>query len=306
MTGALARVHEVSKNFGDVVALNDVSFSLGPGVTALLGPNGAGKSTIIRLLCGLTSPSQGSVSLLGVDPRRDTNVFRQLGFVTEHDALFEAATAREFVALAARLNGVDDPDGASHRALGVVGLAPTDDRRLKTYSKGMRQRAKIAQAIVHDPQVLFLDEPLNALDPRQRLEMIDVFRGLGEMGKCVLISSHVLEEVERIGSNVLVLSRGRLAAEGDYRQIRELLDHRPHRIRVRSDDDHKLSLGLIADRLCTSVSFERDGLLIETPDAGAFRRSLAAVAKDRGVRLYEMAPLDEDLESVFDYVLNPR
>lgn len=272
----------------------------------MLGPNGAGKSTIIRLLCGLTSPSQGSVSLLGVDPRRDTNVFRQLGFVTEHDALFEAATAREFVALAARLNGVDDPDGASHRALGVVGLAPTDDRRLKTYSKGMRQRAKIAQAIVHDPQVLFLDEPLNALDPRQRLEMIDVFRGLGEMGKCVLISSHVLEEVERIGSNVLVLSRGRLAAEGDYRQIRELLDHRPHRIRVRSDDDHKLSLGLIADRLCTSVSFERDGLLIETPDAGAFRRSLAAVAKDRGVRLYEMAPLDEDLESVFDYVLNPR
>jgi ABC-2 type transport system ATP-binding protein len=190
----------VSKWFGDVVALSDVTLSIGYGVTALLGPNGAGKSTLFRLLCGLTTPSKGSVRVLGGEPRRDVHLMRYLGLVPQQEGMIEPYTAFEFVHLAGVLHGVYDPDAAAAWALDIVQLDPEDPRPLSTYSKGMRQRVKIAQAVVHDPDVLFLDEPLTGLDPRQRLHMIDLFQQLGAMGKCVVVSSHVLDEVERFGS----------------------------------------------------------------------------------------------------------
>jgi ABC-2 type transport system ATP-binding protein len=192
------------------------------------------------------------------------------------------------------------------RALGIVELDVTDRRRLPTYSKGMRQRVKVAQAIVHQPQVIVLDEPLTGLDPRQRLHMIELFQRLGRRGLCVIISSHVLDEVERFGSRVLVIAQGRLAAEGNFHAIRDLMDDRPLRIRVRTDQPRALASRLIAGSAAIGVRAGRDGsLLVDTVDVGAFRRVIAGDARDVGARLYEVATLDDDLESVFRYLVDP-
>ena len=228
-----SRCAGVSKWFGSLVAVSDVSFDVGPGVTALLGPNGAGKSTMLRMLCGLARPSKGTVRILGHDPRSNVAVTRQVGLVPQQETVFEPLTAFAFVRLAAILHDLPDPDGAARAALETVELDPSDERRLPTYSKGMRQRVKLAQAIVHDPRVIVLDEPLTGLDPRQRAHMIELFHRLGDEGRCVVVASHVLDEVERFGSDVLVMAKGRLAASGDFREIRALMDDRPRRIRVR-------------------------------------------------------------------------
>jgi ABC-2 type transport system ATP-binding protein len=234
----------VSKWFGALVAVSDVSFDVGPGVTALLGPNGAGKSTMFRMLCGLARPSKGTVRVLGRDPRADTDVTRRIGLVPQQESVFEPLTARQFITLSAKLQGLRDPAGAADAALQTVDLDPSDSRRLPSYSKGMRQRVKVAQAVVHDPEVLVLDEPLTGLDPRQRMDMVALFRRLGGEGRCVIVSSHVLDEVERLGSQVLVMSQGRLAAAGDFRAARADgrpadADSRPHgpptRARRRAD-----------------------------------------------------------------------
>jgi len=302
--GAVLVAEHVSKWFGDVVAVSDVSFTVGRGVTALLGPNGAGKSTMLRMLAGLTPPSSGAVRVLGADPHRDLDLTRRIGLVPQQEAVFEMLSALEFVRLAATLAGLDDPDGAARRALGVVDLDPTLDRPVSTYSKGMRQRVKVAQALVHDPEVVILDEPLTGLDPRQRLQLIDLFQRLGEEGRCVLVSSHVLDEVERFGSRVLVIAQGRLAAEGDFRAIRALMDDRPHRIRVRSDNPRAVATGLLDAGVVVGVHLVDDRTLVaDTDDVTRLRRSVAVVAAGAGARLYEVTPLDDDLESVFRYLV---
>jgi ABC-2 type transport system ATP-binding protein len=299
-------VDHVSKWFGDLVAVSDISFHVGPGVTALLGPNGAGKSTMMRMLCGLTAPSQGTVTVLGQNPRTELSLTRRIGIVPQQEGIFEPLTAFEFVRLAGVLHGVDDPDGEAVRALGVVELDPHDERRLPTYSKGMRQRVKVAQALVNDPQVIVLDEPLTGLDPRQRLHMIELFQRLGRAGKCVIISSHVLDEVERFGSRVLVIAQGRLAAEGNFHAIRALMDDRPLRIRVRTDQPRALASRLISGTAAIGVRAGADGaLLVDTVDVAAFRQVIADDAKEVGARLYEVATLDDDLESVFRYLVDP-
>ena len=297
-------VEAVTKWFGDVVAVSEVSFTLDVGVTALLGPNGAGKSTMLRLLCGLTRPSQGTVRLLGEDPNDNPPLYRRLGLVPQQEALFESMTGRAFVELAASLHGLPDPRSAAVSALRVVELDAGDKRPIRTYSKGMRQRVKVAQAIVHDPEVVVLDEPLEGLDPRQRLHLIGLFRQLGDEGRCVLVSSHVLEEVERFGSRVLVMSNGRLAAEGDFHAIRELMDDRPHRVRVRTDKPHELAGALLATRAVVAARIEDDlTLVVDTVDAGTLRHEVAPAAKQADARLLEVVPLDDDLESVFRYLV---
>jgi ABC-2 type transport system ATP-binding protein len=295
---------EVSKWFGALVAVSDVSFDVGPGVTALLGPNGAGKSTMFRMLCGLARPSKGTVRVLGRDPRADTSVTRLIGLVPQQESVFEPLTAHEFVALVAKLHGLPDPATAATSALEAIGLDPSDKRRLPTYSKGMRQRVKVAQALVHDPAVLVLDEPLTGLDPRQRADMVGLLRRLGAEGRCVLVSSHVLEEVERLGSQVLVMSQGRLAAAGDFRELRALMDDRPMRIRVRTDRPRELAGGLLEAGTTVGVRLDGDDVLeLDTSDARALAHALAPVARDRGARLLEVLPLDADLEGVFRYVV---
>ncbi|MCU1484533.1 MAG: transporter ATP-binding protein [Actinomycetia bacterium] len=293
----------VSKWFGDVVAVSDVSFRVGPGVTALLGPNGAGKSTVLRLLCGLTRPSQGTVEVLGEDPHGDPELYRRIGLVPQQEAVFGTLTGRHFVRLAAELQGLPSPDEAAAAALRDVDLDPDDRRPLTTYSKGMRQRVKVAHALVHDPEVVMLDEPLEGLDPRQRLHLIDLFRRLGGEGRCVVVSSHVLDEVERFGSRVLVIAQGRLAAEGDFHDIRALMDDRPHRLRLRTDRPRELAAALIAGGAVVGVELDDDTLLVETIDVAAFRRAVAPQAKAVGARLHELVPLDDDLESVFRYLV---
>ena len=272
----------VSKWFGPLVAVSDVSFDVGPGVTALLGPNGAGKSTMFRMLCGLARPSKGSVRVLGRDPRADIGVTRRIGLVPQQESVFESLTAREFVTLSARLQGLADPAAAATAALETVHLDPADTRRLPAYSKGMRQRVKVAQAIVHDPDVLVLDEPLTGLDPRQRMDMVVLFRRLGGEGRCVIVSSHVLDEVERLGSQVLVMSQGRLAAAGDFRELRALMDDRPMRIRVRTDKPRPLGGALLEAGTAVAVRLDGDDVLeLDTTDAKALARALAPVARER-------------------------
>jgi ABC-2 type transport system ATP-binding protein len=294
----------VSKWFGALVAVSDVSFDVGAGVTALLGPNGAGKSTMFRMLCGLARPSKGTVRVLGRDPRADTGVTRMIGLVPQQESVFEPLTAREFVALSARLYGLPSPERAASVALEVVGLDPSDRRRLPAYSKGMRQRVKVAQAIVHDPAVLVLDEPLTGLDPRQRADLVALFRRLGSEGRCVIVSSHVLDEVERLGSQVLVMSQGRLAAAGDFRELRALMDDRPMRVRVRTDRPRELAGALLEGGTAVGVRLDGDQVLeLDTRDARALAHALAPVARERQARLYEVNPLDADLEGVFRYVV---
>jgi ABC-2 type transport system ATP-binding protein len=294
----------VSKWFGPLVAVSDVSFDVGPGVTALLGPNGAGKSTMFRMLTGLARPSKGTIRVLGRDPRADTGVTRLIGLVPQQETVFEPLTAHEFVTLAARLHGLPVPRDAAARALESVDLDPSDTRRLPAYSKGMRQRVKVAQALVHDPAVLVLDEPLTGLDPRQRADLVAVFRRLGSEGRCVIVSSHVLDEVERLGSQVLVMSQGRLAAAGDFRELRALMDDRPMRIRVRTDRPRQLAGALLEAGTAVGARLDGDDLLeLDTTDARALAHALAPVARERQARLFEVQTLDADLEGVFRYLV---
>jgi ABC-2 type transport system ATP-binding protein len=294
----------VSKWFGSLVAVSDVSFEIGPGVTALLGPNGAGKSTMLRMLCGLAEPSRGTVRVLGRDPRSDVAITGSIGLVPQQESVFEGLTGHGFVRLAAVLHGLGDPEAAATAAIQLVGLDPADSRRLPTYSKGMRQRVKVAQALVHEPEVIMLDEPLTGLDPRQRAEMIELFRRLGAEGRCVLVSSHVLEEVERLGSEILVMSQGRLAAAGDFRELRALMDDRPLRVRVRTDRPRELAGGLLEAGSVLGARLDgEDGLELDTSDARALSRALAPLARERGASLLEVRPLDADLEGVFRYLV---
>jgi ABC-2 type transport system ATP-binding protein len=307
MSAPTIRFVDVSRHFGDLVAVSEVTFDVGVGVTALLGPNGAGKSTVLRLMCGMLAPTRGTVEVLGRDPRHDHDLARHIGLVPQHDGLFERLRAIEFVKLAATLQGLDDPSGAAAAALRLVELDPDDQRDLSTYSKGMRQRVKLAQALVPDPQLLILDEPLTGLDPRQRAHMIELFHRLGGEGRCVIVSSHVLDEVERIGSRVLVIAQGRLAAEGDFRAIRALMDDRPHRIRVRTDRPRELAGALFASGAAMSVRLDTTtAIAIETTDIARFRTTVAAAARDTGARLLEVTGVDDDLESVFRYLVTPR
>jgi ABC-2 type transport system ATP-binding protein len=294
----------VAKSFGSLVAVSDVTFAVGPGITALLGPNGAGKSTLLRVLCGLIAPSRGTVRLHGGDPRRDPAIRDRIGLVPQQDGVFERCSALEFVRLAAVLHGLADADRAARAALARVDLDPALARPLGTYSKGMRQRAKIAQAVVHDPSVLFLDEPLNGLDPKQRRRLIGLFHRLGDEGRTVVVSSHVLDEVERFGSRVLVVARGRLAAEGDFRAIRALMDDQPMRLRVRGRPVRVLAAELVAAGIATGVTVRGDDEVeVLTDDVARFRGSIAPLCATHRVRLEEVTPLDDDLESVFRYLV---
>jgi ABC-2 type transport system ATP-binding protein len=215
--------------------------------------------------------------------------------------------ALEFVAMAASLEGMPDPAGAARKAIETVELDPNDGRPLSSYSKGMRQRVKIAQAIVHGPRILILDEPLNGLDPRQRSRMAQLFIRLGEEDRCVLVSSHVLEEVQELSSTVLVLAEGKLAAEGDFHAIRQLLDDRPHRIRLRSSDPLRLASGLMGSGTVSAVQTAGDNaIVIDTWTVSPFRRRLPRLVQELGLRLLEVAPLDDDLESVFRYLVARR
>jgi ABC-2 type transport system ATP-binding protein len=301
-------IHEASRWFGNVVAVNDVTMEIGPGVTGLLGPNGAGKSTLINLMSGFLAPSSGTVELDGSQVWGDEQVYRRLGLVPEREELYDALTGWDFVLANARLHRLPDPRTAAVRALETVEMTDVQDRPIRTYSKGMRQRVKMATALVHDPEVLLLDEPFNGMDPRQRLHMMELLRTLGGEGRTVLFSSHILEEVEQVATRIEVMVSGRHAASGDFREIRRLMTNRPHQYRIRSADDRALAAAVMAEPSVSGVELvvARDGssaLLVQATSFAEFVHALPVLASANGVRLLEVLPTDESLESVFGYLV---
>jgi len=296
-------LRNVSRWYGNVVAVNDVSMVIGPGVTGLLGPNGAGKTTLLNLMAGFLAPSRGELTVGGRPSWRNPDVFTTLGLVPDRDSVYAFLTGIDFVRSTAKLHRLVDPDAAARRAIGIVDMAAAQDRRISTYSKGMRQRIKVAAALVHDPQILLLDEPFNGMDPRQRLEMMDLLEKMGEEGRSILFSSHILEEVERISGTIQVVVGGRLAASGDFRAIRRLMTSRPHVFLVRSSADRALGAALIGRPAVTGVELTPRGLQVRTADFGTFARELAGLCRDSGIRLREVLPSDESLESVFAYLV---
>ena len=293
----------VSRWYGNVVAVNDISMSIGPGVTGLLGPNGAGKSTLLHLIAGFLPPSRGEVTVGGAASWHRPGVYRTVGLVPERDSVYAFLTGEAFVTATARLHKLPDPVAAARRAIAVVEMADAQDRRISTYSKGMRQRIKVAAALVHDPPVLLLDEPFNGMDPRQRLHMMELLHRLGEQGRTILFSSHILEEVERLSGTIQVIVAGRLAASGDFRAIRRLMTSRPHVFVVRTSDDRRLGASLLGRPAVTGVEVTGRGLQVRTSDYGAFTRELVPMARREGIRLTELLPADESLESVFAYLV---
>ena len=297
------QLDHVSRWYGNVVAVNDVSFALGAGVTGLLGPNGAGKTTLLHLLAGLLAPSAGVVRIAGRAAFGDPSIYSMVGLVPEREAVPGYVTGREFVHLNAELQGIDHASAATDRAIGTVEMVDAADRQIRTYSKGMRQRIKLAAALVHEPRILLLDEPFNGMDPRQRLHMMDLLRRMAAEGRAILFSSHILEEVERLAEAVLVVYAGRLAASGDFRSIRRLMTDRPHRFTIRSSDDRALGAALLANPAVFGVDLLDGRLAVQASDLGAFARVLAPIAKAAGIRLHELTPTDDTLESVFSYLV---
>ncbi|MDA0799658.1 MAG: ABC transporter ATP-binding protein [Chloroflexi bacterium] len=295
----------MSKWYGSVVAVNDVSFKVMPGITGLLGPNGAGKTTILHMTAGLAKPSDGDIRVLGEPIRGNYKLYSRIGVMSEHEAVYNVFTGRQFVEFSAKMQGVADVPGAVDRAIELVNLADAQHRPLGTYSRGMRQRMRLAATLVHDPEVLILDEPLNGTDPRQRLEFHDLMQKLASEGRTILISSHILEEVETLAETILLVVSGKLAAAGDYRAIREKLDDRPFQLRIVCSDPRKLAAELVKLSAIDSVAVEDDGsLTVFSRNVAELQSSIARLAKAADVRLIQMEPLDESLESVFSYVVS--
>ncbi len=293
----------VSRWYGNVVAVNDVTLTVAPGLTGLLGPNGAGKTTVLHLMAGLMAPSQGEVLIGEESAWRNPEMYRKLGLVTERESVPGFLTAWEFVLASAKLHKLPNPVESARAALAIVEMEDAQERRISTYSKGMRQRTRVAAALVHDPTVLLLDEPFNGMDPRQRLHMMELLNRMAGEGRTILFSSHILEEVEQLSGTVQVIVSGRLAASGDYRHIRRLMTNRPHVFTISSSDDRLLATALMGQESVSGVHMEDVGLQVHANDYGTFTRALAKLARAQNIRLTSILPSDESLEKVFSYLV---
>jgi ABC-2 type transport system ATP-binding protein len=304
----IVTAEHVSKWYGQVIGLNDVTVSVPPGVTGLLGPNGAGKSTFMKLITGQLRPSKGDVKVLGEPIWRNPHLYFQIGFCPEQDAFYERMTGLEWVRALVRLNGLTEKeaDDAARRALSAVDLMEAADKKIGAYSKGMRQRVKLAQALVHDPQLLILDEPLSGMDPIGRRKTIRLIREWGRAGKSIIVSSHILHEIESMTSNILLINNGRILAEGDVHQIRELIDEHPHTVYVRAADPRRIAREFInADTDdVRSLKFEEGAVVVETarPDAFYARLTEMAASGEFGA-IEEVTSPDDNLQAVFQYLV---
>ena len=301
--GATIVVSNVSKWFGNVVAVNGVSLEINPGITGLLGPNGAGKTTLLSMITGLAAPSEGEVTVLGQIARENPDVYRRIGVMSEHQAVYEFLSGRNFVKTCARLQRIDDLDEHIDRAIDHVDMAEAQHRTISGYSRGMRQRMRLAAALVHDPQVLVLDEPLSGTDPRQRVEFQNLMRRLAGEGRTILMSSHILEEVETLSDSILLMVDGKLAAAGGVAAIRAQLDERPYTVRVVSDEPRKLAAALVGLDEVESVAIDGNALIVSSRNVAALQTSVPRLAQVQGIRLLRVEPLDDSLESVFGYVV---
>ena len=297
-------VNAVSKWFGTVVAVSDLSVTIEPGITGILGPNGAGKTTLLRMICGLSAPSEGEIRLLGDDPRSNHAVYKRISVMSEHDAVYEFMTGSEFVRLNALLKDADPSASNIARAVDEVAMGFASERKISTYSRGMRQRIRLAAALVSDPDLLILDEPLNGADPTQRINFQDVLLETARRGKSIIISSHILEEVETVASSVLLIVAGKLAAAGDHRAIRRALSDRPYNVSIASSNTRVLASALVGLDSVVSLQFESDGTMIAlTSNVSDLQEAVARVAKEHDITLSRFEPIDDSLESVFEYLV---
>ena len=295
----------VSKWHGDVVAVNGVSAQVFPGITGLLGPNGAGKTTLLHLIAGLSACSEGSVRVLGEPSRNNPELYRRVGVMTEKEAVYGFLTGRQFLEFTARMRGISPAAPAVDRAVEIVGMADAQRRRLSGYSRGMRQRMRLAAALVHDPEVLVLDEPLSGTDPRQRLEFHAAMVRFAEQGRTVLVSSHILEEVELLADRIVLMVSGKLAAAGDIRAIREKLDEQPYHVRIVTDSPRPLAAALVNLEVVDSVALGPEGdLIVLSRNVGVLQESIPRLSQELGARLFRVDPLDESLESILGYVVD--
>ena len=299
------RVDHVSRWFGSVVAVSDVTFDIGPGITGLLGPNGAGKTTLLRMITGLAHVSDGAVTVFGQRVRDNPPLYGRIGVMSEHETVYGFMKGRDFVKMMARLRGVVQLDAAVDKAIDLVDLAAAAGRPMGTYSRGMRQRMRLAATLVHDPEILILDEPLNGADPTQRAHFQGLLRQLAEEGRTIVLSSHILEEVEQVADTVLLIVNGKLAASGGFRAIRAALDERPYHVRVVCDSPRELAAAVVTLDSVDAVSIESDGaIVVLSSNVRALQIELPVLAEAASIRLRRVEPLDDSLESVFGYLVD--
>jgi ABC-2 type transport system ATP-binding protein len=302
----LVHADGVSKWYGQVSGLNNVTVSIPPGITGLLGPNGAGKSTFMKLMTGQLKPSQGTIRVLGEPIWGNPPLYDRIGFCPEQDAFYERMTGLEWVTALVRLNGLSDADAdaAAKRALERVDLMYAAAKKIGAYSKGMRQRVKLAQALVHDPELLILDEPLTGMDPLMRRKTIRLIKDWARAGKHIIVSSHILHEIESMTSNILLINNGRIVAEGNVHQIRGLIDTHPHTVYVRGADPRALARRFLAEDDVLSMKFEKDAVIIETarPDSFYARLTELAASGEAG-QIDEVQSPDDNLQAVFKYLV---
>ncbi|QDG52491.1 ABC transporter ATP-binding protein [Persicimonas caeni] len=291
--------------YGQVIGVNDISLDIGPGVTGLLGPNGAGKSTLMKILSGQLRPSTGAARMFGEPIWNNSKIFSRVGLVPEQDAFYEEMTGKEFVTYLTRLQGYSpaEADKMADETIELVGMTESKDRPIEEYSKGMRQRIKLAQAISHDPDVLFLDEPLTGTDPVGRHKMIELVNHLGDEGKTVLVSSHVLHEVEQMTRDILLINKGRVLAEGNIYKIRELIDEHPHTIFIDCDAPRKFAAMLTEYDDIVRVEFTDKGFQVATRDPDSCYPRIPRLAREHGIELRGYMSPDNNLMSVFEYLV---
>jgi ABC-2 type transport system ATP-binding protein len=296
----------LSKWYGQVIGLNDVSVTVPPGVTGLLGPNGAGKSTFMKLVTGQLKPSKGSIQVLGEPIWGNPALYFKIGFCPEQDSFYERMTGLEWVTALVRLNGVNETEGGAmaRRALETVDLVDAADKKIGAYSKGMRQRIKMAQALAHDPELLILDEPLGGMDPIARRKTIRMIKDLGRAGRSVLVSSHILHEIESMTANILLINQGRIVAEGNVHQIRDLIDEHPHTVYIKADQTRALAREFLAQDDVLSLKFEDEAVVVQTarPDAFYARLTELAASGELG-SIHEVTSPDDNLQAVFQYLV---
>jgi ABC-2 type transport system ATP-binding protein len=306
VTAVIAASH-LSKWYGNVLGLNDVSLEIEEGITGLLGPNGAGKSTFMKLITGQMKPAIGTVTVRGRKAWNDPEVYQRIGFCPEQDVFYEDVTGWEFVTGLLRFYGYPRTEirERAARALDVVDLTADKDRLIRGYSRGMRQRVKFAQTIAHDPDILILDEPLSGLDPLGKRKLIKLIKDFKKQGRTVLVSSHVLPEIEALTSRIVLIHQGKILAQGDVPFIRELIEAHPHQISVRSSDPRALAARFVGDRSIQKMTFGADGrtLVVETHKRDAFFSRLTGVVLEAGISVEEISSPDDNLQSVFEYLV---
>ena len=305
----IVHAERCSKWYGHVLGVSDVTWSLRGGICGLLGPNGAGKSTLIKMMAGLLKPSRGTMRVYGGDPFDDPGIRRRIGYAPEHEKAWDDLTGLELVTVMAKLAGVPvgKAKGIAAAAMAQMGMTDAMNRKVKGYSKGMRQRTKLATTIAHDPDFLLLDEPLTGVDPMARIDILARVKELADKGKTIVISSHVLYEIEALTNEILVVYRGQVLAEGNVFDIRKLIDKRPHRIRVQCDKPRVLANKLANMENIIQIGFEKDGaLLFETKDPDRCYDDVARAILETEVKVQGLTSPDNNLSAVFDYLTTAR